>query len=280
MVAKVSIITASYNYSEYIKETIESVIKQTCPDWEMIIVDDGSTDGSVDIIESYCKKDSRIQLYTHENRQNKGLAETLKLGISKAQTNWICFLESDDTIVPDCLEKKLKIAEQYPNTTLIFNDIHQFGDQSLLRSYKSYIRKQKHYLNKIKFPSKLLDIYQKKRMNIIPTFSCVMIKKDVLQTLDFKCPVKNMLDYYLWLQLAKNHDFYYIDEKLTNWRMHGNSYINSEKNLYTDYYKLYKKRLEFLYNTVPLSKNFSLFLWYKKRRIKEFFKYIKANVYG
>ena len=83
--SKVTFITASYNYAKYIKETIESVINQTVQDWEMIIVDDGSTDNSVEVIKSYCEKDNRIKLYQHENGVNKGLAETIKLGIKLAK---------------------------------------------------------------------------------------------------------------------------------------------------------------------------------------------------
>ena len=108
----ISIITASYNYENYIKETIESVQAQTYKDWEMIIVDDGSTDNSVDVIKSYVEKDSRIKLFQHENCQNKGLCESLKLGITKSQGDWLIILESDDTIVNTYIEEKLKIINE------------------------------------------------------------------------------------------------------------------------------------------------------------------------
>ena len=103
---RVSIVTASYNYENYIKETIESVVSQTFKDWEMIIVDDGSIDNSVEVIKSYCTDDNRIKLFTHPDNQNKGLIETIKLGISKATSDWIIFLESDDTIASNYIEKK------------------------------------------------------------------------------------------------------------------------------------------------------------------------------
>ena len=64
---KISIITTSYNYEEYIKETIESVLAQSYTNWEMIIIDDGSKDNSVNIIKKYCQKDKRIKLYQHQN---------------------------------------------------------------------------------------------------------------------------------------------------------------------------------------------------------------------
>ena len=94
----VSIIIASYNYENYIKETIQSVLNQTFEDWEMIIVDDGSKDNSIEVIKEYCSQDNRIKFFQHENGENKGLIETLKLGIEKASSNWLVFVESDDFI--------------------------------------------------------------------------------------------------------------------------------------------------------------------------------------
>lgn len=125
----VSIVTASYNYARYIGETIESVINQTYKDWELIIVDNGSSDNSVEIIKSYCQKDNRIKLYQHENGVNKGLPETLKLGISKAGGEWISFLESDDKYMPNYLEEKIKVIDSNPDVKYIFSDFESFeGD--------------------------------------------------------------------------------------------------------------------------------------------------------
>ena len=110
----ISIVTASYNYEDYIKETIESVIAQSYQNWELIIVDDGSKDNSINVINEYCQKDSRIKLYTHENNSNKGLAQTLQYGIKLSSGKYVAFLESDDTITPDCLEKKANVISENP----------------------------------------------------------------------------------------------------------------------------------------------------------------------
>lgn len=77
---KISIITASYNYQDYIKETIQSILDQTYQDWELIIIDDCSSDNSVDIIKSF--KDDRIKLIVNE--KNLGLATTVKRGIENS----------------------------------------------------------------------------------------------------------------------------------------------------------------------------------------------------
>ena len=126
----ISIITTSYNYGQYISETIESVIAQTYQDWEMIIVDDGSSDNSVSIIQSYCQKDQRIKLFSHENHVNKGLIETLLLGLKQAQNDWIVFLESDDSITPDYLEKKVAVIKKHPDVKFIINDVNLIGDDA------------------------------------------------------------------------------------------------------------------------------------------------------
>ena len=106
---KISVVTASYNYQDYIKEAIQSVLNQTYHDWELIIVDDCSTDNSVEVIKSY--KDDRIKLFVNE--KNLGLKETVKRGIEKASGEWIVFLESDDILTSDNIEKKLEIVKKY-----------------------------------------------------------------------------------------------------------------------------------------------------------------------
>ncbi len=221
---KVSVVCASYNYENYIKETIESVINQTYSSWEMIIVDDGSKDNSVEVIKSYSKKDDRIKLFTHENNQNKGLIETLKKGIKEASGNWIVFLESDDKIEKNYLEEKNEIIKKYPDIGLIFNDVNMFGDENKIKIYENHRKKINELFDKISFPYDFKKDIVKR--NYIWTFSVVMLKKELLEALDFNSFIPQFLDHYLWAQLSTKTKFYYIDKKLTNWRIHSDSYVN------------------------------------------------------
>lgn len=75
----ISVIVASYNYAKYIKETLDSLIRQTNKSFEVIVVDDGSKDQSLPIIEEYANRFKNIKLYTHPGNQNRGLAETVEL---------------------------------------------------------------------------------------------------------------------------------------------------------------------------------------------------------
>lgn len=102
---KVSIITPSYNSAKYISETIESVLSQTYNNWEMIIVDDMSSDNSNEIIGEYIKKDSRIRLITLES--NSGPAIARNRAIKESKGRYIAFLDSDDVWHPMKLEKQL-----------------------------------------------------------------------------------------------------------------------------------------------------------------------------
>lgn len=242
---KISIITASYNYQDYIKQTIESVMAQTYQNWEMVIVDDGSKDNSVQVIKDYCNRDSRIKLFQHEGGVNKGLCKTVQLGIEKSQSDWLVFLESDDLITPDYLEEKVKVIRENPDIGFIFNDIETFGERAGV--YDEYFDMQKKVIQKLGNPADYF--YALGKNNFVPTFSVVMIKKSIMQELDFSTKGgQPQLDWYLWRQAALNHKFYYIDKKLTKWRLHNTSYISKPipeiENLIFEfsYYKLCLKR--------------------------------------
>ncbi len=229
---KVSFITASYNYAHYITQTIESIQSQTIQDWELIVVDDGSKDNSVEVIKSYCQKDSRIKLFQHEFGINKGLIATIKLGIEKASSDWIAFVESDDFITPDYLEKKLIVLNQNPTVDCIFNEVNFFGEKEVVETamqnvFTTYLKTRKKHLPKKSGFTNFLNIA--KTLNPIPTFSCVMIKKSILKDLDFYSPSPKNLDWFLWSQVIPKFNIFFLDETLTNWRIHKNSYISAKE---------------------------------------------------
>lgn len=250
---RVSIITASYNYAQYIEVAIDSVINQSYQDWELIIVDDGSSDNSVEIIKSYCGKDNRIKLFQHEGGVNKGLKETIMLGLKNATGDWVAFLESDDFFMPDNLAKKVDIIEKNPSIKLIFNKVDFLNESDKKHKKQKKFDKTQSYLSKTNFPKNMFkDFYQN---NMILTFSAVMVDKNSLLDTDFNTPIDAHLDWWLWIHLAYNNDFCYIDEALTKWRLHENSYIKNRKkqNLtftpieaYDDVYKKNGKPLFFL----------------------------------
>lgn len=226
---KISIVMTSYNYADYIKEAIESVLAQTYSNWELVIVDDGSTDDSVEVIKSYMRKDGRIKLYQHENGKNKGLASSVKLGVEKAESVWIAFLESDDKYTPNSLEEKIKAIEENTKIDLIFSNLEMIQDEEKISQYKNYfdeINKNFFDMNSSHLISNFHNLIP--NVNLIPTFSVVMLKKGIIENCDFFPPCKASVDFYLWAQLSK-YNIYYLNKKLTYWRLHSNSYINRDR---------------------------------------------------
>jgi teichuronic acid biosynthesis glycosyltransferase TuaG len=106
---KVSVITPSYNSAKYIAETMESVLAQTYRNWEMLIVDDSSSDITCEIVRRYMEKDGRIKLYRMP--VNSGPSKARNLGIEKAMGRYIAFLDSDDLWKPEKLEKQIAFMQ-------------------------------------------------------------------------------------------------------------------------------------------------------------------------
>lgn len=102
MIKNISVIVPVFNAEKTLRRCIDSILNQTYTDYELIIINDGSTDNSREICNEYVELDSRIKLF---NQSNCGVSSARNLGISKATGNWICFIDSDDWIETDCFER-------------------------------------------------------------------------------------------------------------------------------------------------------------------------------
>ena len=116
----VSIIIPAYNASKYISETIQSVLNQTYSNWELVIVNDGSEDNTLDIIDQFSKNDSRIKYFT---KNNSGVSETRNIGISNTKGDYIAFLDADDYWLADNLQKKIDLI-QSENVDFVYSDMY------------------------------------------------------------------------------------------------------------------------------------------------------------
>lgn len=110
----VSIISPNYNKGQYIEEMIQSVIQQSYNNWELLIVDDGSSDNSLDIINIYKESDPRIRVMRRE-RHPKGGSTCRNIGLKNALGDYIVFLDSDDLLAPCCLEQRVKQMNKNPS---------------------------------------------------------------------------------------------------------------------------------------------------------------------
>lgn len=203
MVPKLSVIMSVYNGETFIRESVESILNQTFKDFEFIIVDDGSTDRTLDILNDYAKLDDRIRIL--RNTENKKIVYSLNKGLRNAKANVIARMDCDD------ISEKTRFQKQYK--TLIENrDIILVGTQCYFISQKGEI------ISKSNFPADdyfiRLELFLKNNIIMHPS---VMFRWDGnLYYREFAYPAE---DYDLWLRLAHRGRFTILNEYLLTVRL-------------------------------------------------------------
>lgn len=158
----ISIIVPIYNVEEFIEECINSLINQSYINIEIVCVDDGSTDSSVEILRNIAQYDSRISVY---QQQNKGLSAARNTGISKAQGDYLCFVDSDDILSETAIEDNIYIFFQYKNVDIVcFPMLVQWT-----------LRKREKLIDL--YPGKILDNYSFRKELLSRTFNCSVSAK-------------------------------------------------------------------------------------------------------
>ncbi|MDC8006283.1 glycosyltransferase family 2 protein [Aureisphaera galaxeae] len=126
---KITIIIPTFNRSQTIERTLQSVVNQTHTDWECLVIDDGSTDHTKEVVKTWSAKDERIQCLERPNNRKKGANACRNVGIEKSSGAYLMFLDSDDTIANTCFENRLKyFSENNKADALIFSTQEKKGD--------------------------------------------------------------------------------------------------------------------------------------------------------
>ncbi|WP_435264081.1 glycosyltransferase family 2 protein [Tenacibaculum sp. nBUS_03] len=203
---KVSIITPSYNSENFISETIKSVLNQTYSNWELIIVDDCSTDNTEQVIKEFSKKDERIKFF--KNIKNSGAAVSRNVGLENSTGRFISFIDSDDLWNPTKLAEQIKF--------MIDNVIPiSFTKYSLVDEYGVS-------LNQIINVVKELG-YKDYMKNTIIGMSTSMIDTDLVSEFKFE-NIRTRQDTYLWITLLKRgHKAFGINKTLVSYRVRKDS---------------------------------------------------------
>ena len=217
----VSVIVPVYNSSKYIEKCITSIINQTYKNMEIIIINDNSTDNSLDIINQY--KDKRIKLINL--KKTKGVANARNEGIKKSKGNYICYLDSDDYISEDKIEKQIKFMEEN-------NVIFSFTNFIYLKESG-----KKHYA---KVPKKLN--YKSALKNTAILTSTVILNMDKLKKEDIFMPnIKKGQDTACWWKILKKGIIAYsMPDFFTTYRVHKNSLSFNKINALKRTWNLYK----------------------------------------
>ena len=109
----VSVLMAVYNAEKYLTEAVESILVQTFADFEFLIIDDGSVDGSAAILEDYAESDERVKVI--HNSENLGLTKSLNIGLKLTQGKFIARIDADDVAVPERFEKQITFMDDHPD---------------------------------------------------------------------------------------------------------------------------------------------------------------------
>ncbi|KRD07467.1 hypothetical protein ASE21_18450 [Flavobacterium sp. Root901] len=196
---KVSVILPVYNCEKYIRESIESVLNQTFEDFELLIIDDCSTDSTVAIIENF--DDSRINLIRKE--KNTGLIYSLNYAVSIAKGEYIARMDGDDICLPQRFEKQLKFLEQNPNIILCGSAIQIINENTILRHPLFH----EEIIIKLCFTTSFCH-------------PSVMGKTAVFKENLYDIKYKHAEDYDLWTRLAFKGELANLEEVLLLYRSH------------------------------------------------------------
>ena len=190
----------SYNCGRFVEKSICSVLAQTYKNWELLFVDDCSTDDTISIVQAIKKKDSRIKLF--QNSKNVGASLSRNHALREANGKWIAFLDSDDLWEPDKLEKQIRFMKQN-NYSFSYTGYCEIDEDSkekgVMVSGPKHITKAGMFA--FCWPGCLTVMYDREKVGLI-------------QIEDIK---KNN-DYAMWLKIIKKSDCYLLDECLARYR--------------------------------------------------------------
>lgn len=201
---EVSVIIPTYNSAKYVIEAIDSVLAQTWQDFEILVIDDGSTDETAQVMRRY----QAPVRYIHQ--QNGGVAVARNRGIRESQGRYVAFLDADDTWLPYKLKRQMKILQEQPyhracysSFTVVDSDLNPIG---ISRSARQ--------------GSALEDLLT--RGNIIGSICTVICERTLFDLVGgFDPKLSQCADWDMWVRLAAQTEFLYLDEPLVTYRQHG-----------------------------------------------------------
>lgn len=272
--ALVSVIIPSYNRAAYIDQTVKSVLEQTYPHVELIVVDDGSSDGTFERLQAY---GDAIRLLTHEGHANKGQSAALNLGLSVATGDYIAILDSDDYWAPEKLENQVLYMGGHPDVGLVYcNGYHVDADGNILYPFHSSDHVEPNDPNRV-----LLDCYM-----LLPQSS--LVRSEVFRRAGlFDEGLRAAQDHDMLIRIAELTTFAYQPQFWFYYRRHDSSIsVNGlERRWRNGFLILEKARHRFSYRPATIRKrlavlNFRLgqLYWNEGKKLKSMSFLLRAGM--
>jgi len=216
----VSVVIPTYNAERYVAEALESVLAQSYGNVEIIVVDDGSSDGTCSVVEGF---GSDVRLF---RQPNQGPSAARNLGIAKARGDYVAFLDADDLWMPEKLELQLGCMEQHSGAALIFSDKVDFSEQ--MESDQTLFEREGLDERFFGHATLVIDPFEKLlRLNFICTSTVLLEKKAVEAAGGFDEEHRFGEDFLLWLRIARRWGLARVDRPLVRYRRHEGNVTNS-----------------------------------------------------
>lgn len=218
----VSVITILLNMEKYLQEAVESVFAQTFREWELLLVDDGSTDGSTKLAKSYAERyPDKVHYLEHEGHQNRGMSASRNLGLAYARGELVAFLDADDVWMPEKLEKQIGFFNAYPDAAMVYGPAYFFYDDPGERQ-PGHLQPLGVRGDALLRPPELFEVFVRD-FDITPSPSGAMIRKSVLPAVGgFVEPFRGMYeDQVMWAKIALNYPVYCSSGCLYRYRRHS-----------------------------------------------------------
>ena len=243
----VSVIVPTFNRAGYILEAIDSILGQTYTDLELIIIDDGSTDATPDVVKKI--NDSRVKYHRFDNSSSPGIARNR--GIDMAKGEYLAFLDSDDTWVKEKLEKQVKFLNTHKDFFLVYSKCYHKIDGKI--TGVSPITMESGYIFKQLYLS----------FNLIPVLTVLMRNSSGESAYYFNPDKDNNLfigeDYDLWLTISQKEKIGYIDEPLAYYTIHSTNMSLDTRRVFKEWTYIAHKFKSFVTKPTFIKKNFFLY---------------------
>jgi glycosyltransferase involved in cell wall biosynthesis len=225
---RVSVITPCYNNARFIGETIESVLVQSLGDLEHVVVDDGSSDGSADIVAGYAGRDPRVRLVRQANR---GASEARNAGFAAASegSDYLWFLDSDDCLEPDALATMTDYLDDHPDAGLVYCGLRVVDTEGVVQEGKGGYSFGHRYVPGFPFPRRLPDDEPETPFHSLFAYylaipsTCLMRRSVYERTAGWDEQFRRAMDKDMILQMAIEAPVHLLPQTLVRYRRHDSN---------------------------------------------------------
>jgi glycosyltransferase involved in cell wall biosynthesis len=213
---EITVSIPSYNHARFLPQTLECLLGQTYSNFELIIADDGSSDNSVEIAESFAVRDKRIRVLRHPGGNHRGIASTSNLAAATARGRYVSWLDSDDLWFPDTLERRLEFMEQRPDIGLMCSFFDVIDEEGRVQKHRSGPDLSADCGNRLALLHRLI-------MGCDIGAPTVMLRRDCLEALGLFDDLV-YCDWEMWARIAARYTIGFCDQTLVLYRRHGKNY--------------------------------------------------------